>query len=288
MAINPLAHTPDTPYPAPAKLNLFLHITGRTDKGYHTLESLFCLIDYADQLYFKVRSDGVVLRTNPVEGVSEAEDLCVRAARLLQQKSQCPLGVEITLDKRIPMGGGLGGGSSDAATTLLVLNQLWQLGYSRAQLQAFGLALGADVPFFVFGQTAFAQGIGEVLQPYPHEPQWFVVLTPDAHVSTAEIFSHPDLTRNTKSIIMHAYQHCNTQNDLQAVVCRLEPKVEQAINYLQQHGKSARMTGSGACVFLPCTTQEKAKKILQDAPLNLSGFVAQELAKHPLWAFADS
>ena len=185
-------------------MNLFLHVVGRRPDGYHLLQTLFRFIDLHDTLHFSLREDGVVRRTNAVEGVPEEQDLCVRAARLLQSETGCGLGVDITVEKHIPMGGGLGGGSSDAATTLIALNRLWSLGLSRAHLMQLGLRLGADVPVFVFGENAFAEGVGEELQAYPLAEAWYVVLFPPVHVPTAQIFAHPELTRDTVSITMRA------------------------------------------------------------------------------------
>jgi len=190
--------------PAPAKLNLFLHVVGRRADGYHLLQTLFRFIDFGDTLHFTLREDGVVRRVSTLDGVPQEQDLCVRAARLLQQECGCPLGVDIALEKRIPMGGGLGGGSSDAATTLLALNRLWQLGLSRERLMRIGLDLGADVPVFVFGENAFAEGVGEQLQAYSLPDAWYVVLFPPVHVATAQIFAHPELTRNTISLRIRA------------------------------------------------------------------------------------
>jgi len=190
--------------PAPAKLNLFLHIVGRRADGYHLLQTLFRFIDFGDTLHFTLREDGVVRRVSALDGVPQEQDLCVRAARLLQQECGCTLGVDIALEKRIPLGGGLGGGSSDAATTLLALNRLWQLGLSRERLMQIGLSLGADVPVFVFGENAFAEGVGEQLQAYSLPDAWYVVLFPPVHVATAQVFAHPELTRDTISLRIRA------------------------------------------------------------------------------------
>jgi 4-diphosphocytidyl-2-C-methyl-D-erythritol kinase len=276
--------------PAPAKLNLFLHVTGRRADGYHTLQTLFRFIDLHDTLHFSLREDGVVRRTNAVEGVAEEQDLCVRAARLLQSDTGCSLGVDITVEKRIPMGGGLGGGSSDAATTLIALNRLWSLGLSRAHLMRLGLKLGADVPVFVFGENAFAEGVGEELQAYPLAEAWYVVLFPPVHVPTAQIFAHPELTRDTVSITMRALlerqfpaerQFRQLRNDLQTVVCKLYPEVARYIAWLDKFGK-ARMTGSGACVFAEFAAREQAEAVMKQLPPDMRGVVAQGLARHPL------
>jgi 4-diphosphocytidyl-2-C-methyl-D-erythritol kinase len=270
--------------PAPAKLNLFLHVTGRRADGYHTLQTLFRFIDLHDTLHFSLRADGAVHRTNTVEGVAEEADLCVRAARLLQSETGCTAGVDIAVEKRIPMGGGLGGGSSDAATTLIALNRLWSLGLTRARLMRLGLRLGADVPVFVFGENAFAEGVGEELQACPLPEAWYVVLFPPVQVPTAQIFAHPELTRDTVSITMRALlsgQKQELRNDLQQVVCDLYPEVALHMACLDNFGK-ARMTGSGACVFAEFASRGRAEAVLQQLPQQMRGVVAQGLARHPL------
>jgi len=281
---------------APAKLNLFLHVIGRRADGYHLLQTLFRFVDLHDTLHFSLRADGAVRRTNAVESVAEEQDLCVRAARLLQSETGCSLGVDIEIEKRIPIGGGLGGGSSDAATTLIALNRLWSLGISRARLMRLGLRLGADVPVFVFGQNAFAEGVGEELQAYSLPAAWYVILYPPVQVPTARIFAHPELTRDTLSITMRALsmghidrfgQLSNSplverlHNDLQAVVCQLYPEVAQHITWLSQFG-DAKMTGSGACVFGGFVNQAQAEAVLNRLPQEMRGVVAQGLTKHPL------
>lgn len=269
---------------APAKLNLFLHVVGRRPDGYHLLQTLFRFISLHDTLHFSSREDGAVNRTNRIEGVTEDQDLCVRAARLLKSETGCRLGVDITLEKYIPMGGGLGGGSSDAATTLIALNRLWQLGLSRERLMQLGLSLGADVPVFVFGENAFAEGVGEQLKAYPLPEAWYVVLFPPVHVPTAQVFSHPELTRDTVSITMRALESRQKQqlrNDLQSVVCTLYPEVANYLAWLNSFG-AARMTGSGACVFAEFASQSQAEVVLQKLPQEMRGVVAQGLAKHPL------
>ena len=280
--------------PAPAKLNLFLHVTGRRDDGYHLLQTLFRFIDLHDTLHFDLRSDGLVRRTNAVEGVDEDHDLCVRAARLLQRETGCKLGVDIGLEKRIPMGGGLGGGSSDAATTLLALNRLWSLGLTRERLMDLGLSLGADVPVFVFGQSAFAEGVGERLQAFPLPATWYVVLFPPVHVPTAKIFTHSELTRDSVSITMRALSIWQTKhtanqsgsqlrNDLQAVVCKLYPEVARHIALLGQYG-AAMMTGSGACVFAEFAAKADAQQALRELQEqhHVRGVCTQGLVAHPL------
>lgn len=272
--------------PAPAKLNLFLHVVGRRPDGYHMLQTLFRFIDLHDTLHFTLRDDGVVHRTNSVEGVAEEQDLCVRAARLLQAETGCALGVDIAVEKRIPMGGGLGGGSSDAATTLVALNRLWSLGLTRARLMQLGLRLGADVPVFVFGENAFAEGVGEELQAYPLPEAWYVVLFPPVHVPTAQIFTHPELTRDSVSITMRALseQRVQLRNDLQPVVCGLYPEVARYLASLDDFGK-AMMTGSGACVFAEFASRSQAEAVLRQLPPEMRGVVAQGLAQHPLYGW---
>jgi len=280
--------------PAPAKLNLFLHVVGRRADGYHLLQTLFRFIDLNDTLHFTLRDDGEVRRVNALEGVPPEQDLCVRAARLLQLETGCKLGVDIELEKRIPMGGGLGGGSSDAATTLLALNRLWELGLSRQRLMRLGLSLGADVPVFVFGENAFAEGVGEQLQPYPLPEAWYVVLCPPVHVPTVQIFTHPELTRNTISMTMRALpkgldfrvgSRNGLKNDLQAVACKLYPAVAEHLAWLAKFAP-ALTTGSGACVFAEFATETEAQAVLQQLPSNMRGFVARGLQQHPLKGFA--
>jgi len=273
--------------PAPAKLNLFLHVVGRRPDGYHLLQTLFRFIDLQDTLHFTLREDGAVHRINALSGVAEEQDLCVRAARLLQRETGCALGVDIAVEKRIPMGGGLGGGSSDAATALIALNRLWSLGLSRAHLMRLGLQLGADVPVFVFGENAFAEGVGEELQAFPLGEAWYVVLFPPVQVPTAEIFAHPELTRNTVSITMRALSERQLpggrqlHNDLQSVACKLYPEVTRYMDWLGNFGK-AMMTGSGACVFAEFADRRQAAAVLARLPQDMRGVVAQGLARHPL------
>ena len=269
--------------PAPAKLNLFLHVVGRRPDGYHLLQTLFRFIDLHDTLHFTLREDGAVHRTNAIEGVLEERDLCVRAARLLQSETGCGSGVDIAVEKRIPLGGGLGGGSSDAATTLIALNRLWSLGLSRERLMQIGLRLGADVPLFVFGENAFAEGVGEVLQACPLPEAWYVVLFPPVQVPTAQIFGHPELTRDTVSITMRALSERQEQlrNDLQPVACKLYPEVTRHLAWLNNFGR-AMMTGSGACVFAEFTGRSQADAVLARLPQDMRGVVAQGLTRHPL------
>ncbi|HXF15949.1 MAG TPA: 4-(cytidine 5'-diphospho)-2-C-methyl-D-erythritol kinase [Burkholderiales bacterium] len=273
-------------FPAPAKLNLFLHIIGRRQDGYHMLQTAFRFIDYGDDLHFSVRADGVIRQLNPLPGVPAEQDLTVRAARLLQQETQSPKGADIGIVKRIPLGGGLGGGSSDAATTLIALNRLWRTGVSRARLQQLALQLGADVPVFVFGQNAFAEGVGERLQVLGVPPAWYLVLVPELTVSTAEIFSAAELTRNTNAITIAAFSVGQGHNDLEAVVCRRYPQVARHLEWLHQYG-DARMTGSGACVFCAFAGEVLARRAWAQLPADMRGFVARGLERHPLWSEDD-
>ena len=281
--------------PAPAKLNLFLHVVGRRADGYHQLQTLFRFIDLHDTLHFTLRDDGRVHRLDPLPGVAERDDLCVRAARLLQQETGCALGVGIALEKKIPMGGGLGGGSSDAATALLALNRLWQLDLPRARLMQLGLTLGADVPVFVFGDNAFAQGVGEQLQQYALPEAWYVVLYPPVQVPTAQIFSHRELTRNTISMTMRALPKGRDfragkipglHNDLQAVACKLYPAVAEYLAWLAQFAP-ALMSGSGACVFAEFDTEAEARAVWRQLPDTMRGYVARGLQQHPLKDFCS-
>ena len=275
--------TAATRYPAPAKLNLFLHVVGRRADGYHLLQTAFRFIDYGDELGFAVRDDGVVRRITELAGVSANADLCVRAARLLKDRAGCSLGADIELVKRLPMGGGLGGGSSNAATTLVVLDRLWQTGLTRVQLQDLAVELGADVPVFVFGRSAFAEGVGERLAALQLAPAWYLVLVPETTVSTAEIFSAPELTRNTIAITIAAFSVGQGRNDLEPVVCRRYPQVARHLEWLRRYG-DARMTGSGACVFCGFETEAQAQRVLSELPADMRGFVARGLDRHPLWS----
>lgn len=284
----------DRAFPAPAKLNLFLHVVGRRPDGYHLLQSLFCLIDRGDTLRFALREDGRIQRGAALAGVSEEKDLCLRAARLLQEASGCKRGVEIALEKHLPMGGGLGGGSSDAATVLLALNRLWDLNWPRERLQALGLRLGADVPFFIFGRSAFVEGVGEIFLPVDLPPAFYLVIEPPVSVPTGEIFAAPNLTRDSKAIKMADFSAgwgadwagLFGQNDLEPVVCERYPEVARALAWLRQHAE-ARMTGSGACVFAPFAAEQDARAVLAQLPEDMIGWVARGLDEHPLRALAD-
>lgn len=288
---------------APAKLNLYLHVTGRRPDGYHEIETVFELIDLADTLHFRRRDDGSVVRVNPLADVPADADLTVRAARRLAEASGCRLGVEIEIDKRIPMGGGLGGGSSDAATTLLALNRLWALNWPAERLAALALELGADVPVFIHGQSAYATGVGELLQPLALPRRHYVVVAPRISVPTAAIFAAEGLTRDTEPMKIAGLSRGNDvfrgRNDLQSVVVARYPQVAAALEALQRaasetgySGRLARMTGSGACVFLPLDSAFAANEVRRrlidttDAAVT----VAASMARHPLrdWAFRAS
>jgi 4-diphosphocytidyl-2-C-methyl-D-erythritol kinase len=260
--------------PAPAKLNLMLHILGRRDDGYHQLETIFQFLDYGDELSFALREDGEIRLQTEVADVPHDSNLIVKAARALKEQSGCPLGVDIWLKKILPMGGGIGGGSSDAATTLLGLNHLWQLGWDENRLAALGLKLGADVPVFVRGHAAFAEGVGEILTPVTPEEPWYVVLVPQVSVSTAEIFSDPLLTRDTPPIKVRPVPKGNSRNDCLPVVARRYPDVRNALNLLGNFTE-AKLTGTGSCVFGAFPNKAEADKVSALLTETLTGFVAK-------------
>ncbi len=269
------------PWLAPAKLNLLLRIVGRRDDGYHLLQTVFQFLDAADTLYFNVRADGLVHRSQPVEGVPEAEDLSLRAAQLLKETSRSPLGVDIRLVKRLPIGGGLGGGSSDAATTLVALNRLWDLGLALEDLAELGVRLGADVPVFVRGQSAWAEGVGEKLTPLALEQPWYVVLIPSVHVSTKAVFSDPELTRDSPRITIRDFLAGADGNDCEAVVRSRYPEVDLALSWLGQFGE-ARLTGTGACVFASFEQEQEARTTQAQVPSGWRSLVARGLNRSPL------
>lgn len=278
---------------APAKINLFLHITGRRADGYHTLQSVFQLLDFYDTLHIKATKNAEIKRVNDLNGVPASQCLCGLAASALQQHTGCQMGVEYAIDKCIPMGGGLGGGSSDAATMLLALNQLWNLNLSREELMQIGLKLGADVPIFIFGQNAWAEGVGELLTSIALQIHYYVVLTPKVHVSTAQVFANSRLTRDTKPLKIADFSRdvdsgSNSElfkNDLEAVVCEEFPAVASTLQWLSQYSEvglgSARMSGSGASVFVAVNSKQRADEILAQKPANVAGFVAKGLSHHP-------
>ena len=294
-------------YLAPAKINLFLHITGRRADGYHLLQSVFRLIDLHDTIFLKVRNDGQINRVTLNANVPADQDLCIKAAKLLQTYTDSKLGVDIGLIKKIPMGAGLGGGSSDAATVLIALNHLWNLGLNRTILMELGLKLGADVPFFIFGENAWVEGIGEKIQPIQLPTAHYVVVTPKVHVSTAEIFSTEELTRNTfpttiaafsemlnamqigkeKQSLVFANENKKFHNDLEAVVCKKYPAVTACLNWLNQFSQ-ARMSGSGASVFVTAPNLAEANKIAKARPKEIENteifcVAALGLDQHPLY-----
>ncbi len=268
--------------PAPAKLNLFLHITGRRPDGYHLLQSVFMLIDWCDTLDFDLRHDGVIERIDATPGTLPAVDLTVRAAQALQKATGCPLGARITLHKSIPAEAGMGGGSSDAATTLIVLNRLWDAGLPRGELQALAARLGADVPFFVFGENALGEGVGERLAPLALPAAWYLVLVPPVALSTQEVFSDNALTRNAKELKIPPFFSGMGANDLEPVALRLRPEIGARLSWLRERRPQARMTGSGACVFAEFATEAEARAVLGELPATMSGFAAQGLQLHPL------
>ena len=260
--------------PAPAKLNLMLHILGRRPDGYHELQTLFQFLDHGDELGFSLREDGEIHLRTEMPGVPHDSNLIVRAARSLQQASGTRLGADIWLDKRLPMGGGIGGGSSDAATTLLGLDHLWQTHLGEECLAELGLALGADVPVFVRGRAAFAEGVGERLQPVTLEEPWFLVAVPQVFVSTAEVFTDPELTRNSAPINLRSLLEGGSRNDCQPVVEKRYPEVRNALMWLNNF-TSARLTGTGACVFGSFPNRDDADKVARQLPATLPSFVAK-------------
>ena len=269
-------------FPAPAKLNLMLRVTGRRADGYHLLQTVFRFIDYGDELRFTVREDGVIARCRDVVGVTREQDLTLRAARLLQRATGTPLGADIELDKRLPLGAGLGGGSSDAATTLVALNRLWGLDLPRERLQQLAVELGADVPVFVFGESALGEGIGEKLTALALPPAWYLVLLPPVSVATAGIFQDADLIRDSNAITIPPFSAELAGNDLEPVVRRQYPEVGRYLDWLRRFG-AASITGSGACVFAQFSTEEAARAIWRQLPATMQGIVARGLDRHPLW-----
>ncbi|AWL11498.1 4-(cytidine 5'-diphospho)-2-C-methyl-D-erythritol kinase [Saliniradius amylolyticus] len=270
-----------TRWPAPAKLNLFLHILGRRSDGYHQLQSLFQMLDYGDSLQFSADNSGQISLETSIAGVPNEDNLIVRAAKLLQQYAQTSQGARIWLHKTLPMGGGIGGGSSNAATTLVALNYYWQLNLTTDQLAELGLQLGADVPVFVHGQTAFADGVGEQLKALPQPERYYLVVTPDVHISTAEVFGHPQLPRNTQPIAPEHYHFEDTHNDCQELVCQRHPLVAKALQALLEYAPS-RMTGTGASVFAVFPRRDQAEQALQSLPASTRGFIAKGVNCSPL------
>lgn len=274
-------------FAAPGKLNLFLHVLGRRADGMHELQTVFRLVDRCDHVGIRVRDDAQICFT----GEFGEDNLCARAARLLQSAAGSSKGADIELDKQLPIGGGLGGGSSDAATVLLVLNRFWKLDYERAQLMELGLRLGADVPVFLYGRNALGEGVGERLQGLDLGPAWYLVLTPQVPVSTKEIFSDAALTRDTKPLRMSPFLSGQGRNDLEAVAMRRYPEIAEHLEWLRKRGPRAafppRMTGSGACVFTEFPREEDAVLLHSELPAAIRGFVAQGLERHPLYEWAQ-
>ncbi|MDX2503681.1 MAG: 4-(cytidine 5'-diphospho)-2-C-methyl-D-erythritol kinase [Gammaproteobacteria bacterium] len=267
---------------APAKINRFLHITGQRDNGYHELQTVFQFLDYSDELSFKILDNKQIRHANPLPGVKPEDDLTIKAAKLLQKQSNCQQGVQISITKRLPMGGGLGGGSSDAATTLVALNQLWQLKLDMSNLVKLGVQLGADVPIFIHGFAAWAEGVGEQVSAIQLDEPYFVVLIPPVSVSTVEIFSAPSLQRNCTPMDINNFLSGDGSNVCEPVVRELYPEVDQAMHWLDQFAK-ARMTGTGACVFAPVASKQEAQQILAQKPGQFDGFIAQGRNISPLY-----
>ncbi|MCK5697875.1 MAG: 4-(cytidine 5'-diphospho)-2-C-methyl-D-erythritol kinase [Gammaproteobacteria bacterium] len=268
---------------APAKVNHFLHITGQRQDGYHELQTVFQFLNYSDELYFHVLKHNEILHNNPIVGLQPEDDLVVRAARLLQQYTQCSLGAQINITKRLPMGGGLGGGSSDAATTLVALNTLWKLNLDNDTLAQLGVQLGADVPIFVHGVAAWAEGVGDQLTAIELDEPWFIIVIPSINISTAEVFSNPDLQRNCLPITMDDFFMGKGSNVCESIVSQLYPEVAETMQWLNQFSP-ARMTGTGSCVFATLPTKRKAEQILLKLPKKLTGFIAQGKNISPLYS----
>lgn len=272
-------------WPAPAKINWFLQVVGKRDDGYHNLQTVFQFLDFGDEMTFELRDDGLITRSYDY-GFDESVDLCLRAARLLKpHASNKNCGVNIGLDKKLPMGGGLGGGSSDAATTLIALNHLWKIGLNRTQLADLALELGADVPVFIFGQSAWAEGVGEHLSAINLTEQWYLVITPDIEVSTRQIFCDKQLTERPQMMRIRALEKGIDsdfgENQLEPIVRAKYPQVDVLIKWLSQFGKP-RMSGSGGSVFMPLDNQQQGEKLILKKPINSSAFVAKGVNYHPL------
>jgi 4-diphosphocytidyl-2-C-methyl-D-erythritol kinase len=271
----------DHGWPAPAKLNLFLHVTGRRSDGYHELQTVFQFLDYADTLYFTPRGDGVCRRVEGADEIPADRDLAVRAARLLSEISGAGLGADIRVIKRIPIGGGLGGGSSDAATTLVALNRIWNLGLPYDEIAELGLRLGADVPVFVRAHAAWAEGVGERLWPIELPEPWFLVVTPPVSVSTAEVFAAPALRRDTPLVDLQRFRSGEVGNDCEPVTRALHPEVGAVLDWLAHHGV-ARMSGTGASCFVAFDTLRQAESVRHEVPAEWQAFVARGLNRSPL------
>lgn len=267
--------------PSPAKINLFLHITGQRSDGYHNLQTLFQLLDFGDKLVFRSNLSGNIKINGNIDGVDEKNNLIFHAATLLQKSTGCDLGCTIDLTKNLPMGAGLGGGSSNAATTLVGLNALWKCGLTANQLSDLGKTLGADVPVFVHGESAFAEGIGDILTPLTLPQRWFLVITPNCHVSTREIFSNPQLTRNSSPIKIRALSGVEYRNDCQDVVSKLYPAVGSVLQWVENFS-APLMTGTGASVFCSFDSKSEAQHVLSKLPKQWTGFVAKGVNRSPV------
>ena len=268
-------------WPAPAKLNLFLHVVGQRADGYHEIQTVFQLVDLADRLFIEPRRDGEIRRLDGPAGIPPEEDLCVRAARRLQEASDVGRGADIRLEKHIPVQGGLGGGSSDAATAFVALNEIWGLGLAPAILAELGLGLGADIPFFIQGQTAWGEGVGERLTPLELPPKHYAIVYPGVGIPTAEIFQAPELTRKTPETTIRGFLKAGGRNDCEPVVAGRSPEVRRALAWLADRGE-ARMTGTGSCVFAAFDDRGSAQAALADLPKGWRGYVARGLDRSPL------
>lgn len=273
-------------WPAPAKLNLFLHITGRRADGYHDIQTLFQLLDYGDRLRFKPRNDGVISRSGGLSQLTEAQDMAVKAAHLLQDHAGVGLGVDIEIEKALPAGAGLGGGSSDAATVLVALNAIWAVGLEQQQLARLGQRLGADLPVFVHGQTAWAEGMGEKLTPLPQKEAFYLVITPDCHISTAALYNHPELTRHTPPLTIARFSQADAGNNFEPLVRRLYPEVGEALDWLSSFSR-AYLTGTGASVFARFASQVEAESVAKQVSDNWQVFIAQGVNRSPLLEALD-
>jgi 4-diphosphocytidyl-2-C-methyl-D-erythritol kinase len=273
--------TEERSFPAPGKLNLSLRVVGRRADSYHLLQTVIRFIDFGDTVRLTVRADGIIARVNDVAGIAAEDDLTVRAARLLKRATGTPLGADISVEKRLPVGGGLGGGSSDAATALVALNRLWDTRLPRERLLALAPDLGADVPVFVFGESALVEGIGERLTAIPVPASWYVVLVPPVSVPTARIFAHPQLKRDSQPITIQGFSAELAGNDLEPVACELYPEVARHLAWLKRSAP-AWVTGSGACVFAAFPDEGGAQRVLERAPADMRGFIARGLPRHPL------
>ena len=268
-------------WPSPAKVNLFLHITGRRDDGYHEIQTAFQFLDYSDSLEFQVQQSGTIELLTPLKGVKNESNLIIRAAKCLQSHTNSKQGAKISIKKRLPIGGGLGGGSSNAATTLIALNHLWQTKLTTTKLAQLGLTLGADVPVFIHGYAAWAEGVGEELTPISPAEPWYIVIVPDCQVSTAEVFSSRELTRDCEPITISRFLSGEVNNVCERVVLKNYSAVSQAVDWLNRYGKS-RMSGTGACVFAGFDSQVQAQQVLEDLPSHWRGFIAKGCNQSPL------